>query len=140
MLILRQKGCFLGPAIFEILQPNWHYNLYCFHCIFSPKLSKLVDPQHYKENNRSDHAISVKLSSELLLIKKHLQVKNSAYLTLKNGYFTTDLINNVLWPQIGLDWNAECIYLNHNWKPRIDLIIVFFLEFIMRFGSVWIVV
>ena len=93
-------------------------DMYCFHCIFSPKFSKLVDPQHYKENNRSDHAISVKLSSELLLIKKHLQVKNSAYLTLKIGYFTTDLIDNMFWPQIGLAWNAECINLNHNWETK----------------------
>ena len=28
MLILRQKSCILGPTIFEIPQPNWHYSIY----------------------------------------------------------------------------------------------------------------
>ena len=29
MLILDQKSCFLGPTMFEIPQPNWHYYV-CF--------------------------------------------------------------------------------------------------------------
>ena len=28
MLILGQKSCFLGPTIFKIPQPNWHYNVH----------------------------------------------------------------------------------------------------------------
>ena len=69
---------------------------YCFHFIFSPKFSKLVDPRHYKENNWLDHAISVKLSTESLLIRKHLSVKEFCYFL--DGYFTTDHIDNMrLW-------------------------------------------
>ena len=49
-------------------------------------------PQH-KENNWLDHAISVKLSTESLLIRKHLSVKKFCYFL--NGYFTTDLIDNM---------------------------------------------
>ena len=29
MLILGQKSCILGPTIFKIPQPNWHYSTYC---------------------------------------------------------------------------------------------------------------
>ena len=28
MLILGQKSCILGPTIFKILKPNWHYSTY----------------------------------------------------------------------------------------------------------------
>ena len=34
MLILGQKACFLGPTIFEVPQPNWHYYL-CYSIIVS---------------------------------------------------------------------------------------------------------
>ena len=30
MLILGQKSCILGPTIFKIPQPNWHYVPYLF--------------------------------------------------------------------------------------------------------------
>ena len=90
----------VGPKkiFFSIKYSNYSFSapivfLYCFHFIFSPKFSKLVDAWHYKENNWLDHAISVKLSTESLLIRKHLSVKQFCYFS--NGYFTTDLIDNM---------------------------------------------
>ena len=34
MLILGQKACFLGPTIFEIQQPNWHYYIISYESLW----------------------------------------------------------------------------------------------------------
>ena len=80
--------------------------LYCFHCIFSPKFIKLVDPQHYNENNWSDHAISIKLSTESLLIRKHLSVKKSVFSKWLFYYWPHRCFRH------RLDW------LEHNWETK----------------------
>ena len=54
MLILGQKSCIIGPTIFKIPQPNWHYYIYPYYFHENYRSTKNLHLQMYYLTWNSD--------------------------------------------------------------------------------------